>query len=71
MHKKNSGKGAAIKSAKRPLLLVGAGANRKEARRAISEFIGMIGIPTICRRINETNTRHRKHCDQTEWQATP
>ena len=35
----------AIKNAKRPLLLIGAGANRKEARRAISEFIGMIGVP--------------------------
>ena len=35
----------AIKGAKRPLVLIGAGANRKEARRAISEFIGMIGIP--------------------------
>jgi acetolactate synthase-1/2/3 large subunit len=35
----------AIKSAKRPLLLIGAGANRKEARRAISEFIGSIGVP--------------------------
>ena len=35
----------AIKHAKRPLLLIGAGANRKEARRAISEFIGMIGVP--------------------------
>ena len=28
-----------IKAAKRPLLLLGAGANRKEARRAISDFI--------------------------------
>ena len=27
----------AIKSAKRPLVLIGAGANRKEARRAISD----------------------------------
>jgi acetolactate synthase-1/2/3 large subunit len=35
----------AIKNAKRPLLLIGAGANRKEARRAISDFIGMIGLP--------------------------
>ena len=35
----------AIKNAKRPLLLIGAGANRKEARRAISDFIGMIGVP--------------------------
>ena len=35
----------AIKKAKNPLLLVGAGANRKEARRAISEFIAMIGVP--------------------------
>ncbi len=35
----------AIKNARRPLLLIGAGANRKEARRAISEFIGMIGVP--------------------------
>ena len=35
----------AIKNAKRPLLLIGAGANRKEARRAISEFIGSIGVP--------------------------
>ena len=34
-----------IKNAKRPLLLIGAGANRKEARRAISDFIGMIGVP--------------------------
>ena len=34
----------AIKNAKRPLLLIGAGANRKEARRAISDFIGMIGV---------------------------
>ncbi|MDC1118445.1 acetolactate synthase large subunit [Alphaproteobacteria bacterium] len=35
----------AIKNAKRPLLLIGAGANRKEARRAISDFIDMIGVP--------------------------
>ena len=35
----------AIKGAKRPLVLIGAGANRKEARRAISEFIEMIGLP--------------------------
>jgi acetolactate synthase-1/2/3 large subunit len=35
----------AIKGAKRPLVLIGAGANRKEARRAISEFVGMIGLP--------------------------
>jgi acetolactate synthase-1/2/3 large subunit len=35
----------AIKDAKHPLVLIGAGANRKEARRAISEFIGMIGLP--------------------------
>ena len=35
----------AIKNAKRPLLLIGAGANRKEARRAISDFIGVIGVP--------------------------
>jgi len=35
----------AIRNAKRPLLLIGAGANRKEARRAISDFIGMIGVP--------------------------
>ena len=35
----------AIKNAKRPLLLIGAGANRKEALRAISDFIGMIGVP--------------------------
>ena len=35
----------AIKGAKRPLVLIGAGSNRKEARRAISEFIGMIGLP--------------------------
>ena len=34
-----------IKNAKRPLLLIGAGANRKEARRAISDLIGMIGVP--------------------------
>ena len=37
----------AIKNAKRPLLLIGAGANRKEARRAISDFIGMIGVPSV------------------------
>ncbi|MFL2844928.1 MAG: acetolactate synthase large subunit [Candidatus Puniceispirillaceae bacterium] len=35
----------AIRGARRPLVLIGAGANRKEARRAISEFIGMIGLP--------------------------
>ena len=35
----------AIKKAKNPLLLIGAGANRKEARRAISEFIATIGVP--------------------------
>ncbi len=34
-----------IKDARYPLLMIGAGANRKEARRAISEFIGLIGIP--------------------------
>ena len=37
----------AIKGAKRPLVLIGAGANRKEARRAISEVIGLIGV-TFC-----------------------
>jgi acetolactate synthase-1/2/3 large subunit len=35
----------AIKNSKRPLLMIGAGANRKEARRAISEFIRSIGVP--------------------------
>ena len=35
----------AIRNAKRPLLLIGAGANRKEARRAISECIARIGVP--------------------------
>ncbi len=38
-------KSETIKAAKRPLLLLGAGANRKEARRAISDFIHQIGIP--------------------------
>ena len=35
----------AIKLAKKPLVLLGAGANRQEARRAISEFIKLIGLP--------------------------
>ena len=35
----------AIQNANRPLLLIGAGANRKEARRAISECIARIGLP--------------------------
>ena len=35
----------AIKLAKKPLVLLGAGANRQEARRAISEFINLIGLP--------------------------
>ena len=34
-----------IKSAKKPLILLGAGANRKEARRAISDFINKTKIP--------------------------
>jgi acetolactate synthase-1/2/3 large subunit len=35
----------ALKSAKHPLVLVGAGANRKEARPAITSFIKELGIP--------------------------
>ena len=35
----------AIKLAKKPLVLLGAGANRQEARRAISEFINLVGLP--------------------------
>jgi acetolactate synthase-1/2/3 large subunit len=34
-----------IKSSKKPLILLGAGANRKEARRAISDFINKTKIP--------------------------
>ena len=34
-----------IKSSKKPLILLGAGANRKEARRAISDFIKKTKIP--------------------------
>ncbi|MDC1382806.1 acetolactate synthase large subunit [Candidatus Puniceispirillum sp.] len=34
-----------VKAVKHPLVLIGAGANRKEARRAISEFIQLTGIP--------------------------
>ena len=34
-----------IKSSKKPLILLGAGANRKEARRAISDFINQTKIP--------------------------
>ena len=34
-----------IKSSEKPLILLGAGANRKEARRAISEFIHKTKIP--------------------------
>ena len=34
----------AIKNAKKPLLLIGAGASRKRARKAISDFIGSTGI---------------------------
>ena len=34
-----------IKSSKKPLILLGAGANRKEARRAISNFINQTKIP--------------------------
>jgi acetolactate synthase-1/2/3 large subunit len=35
----------ALKAAKHPLVLVGAGANRKEARPAITSFIKELGIP--------------------------
>jgi len=35
----------AIRAAKYPLILIGAGANRKEARRPISDFIQQTGIP--------------------------
>lgn len=35
----------ALKAAKHPLVLVGAGANRKEARPAITRFIKELGIP--------------------------
>ena len=35
----------AIRAAKYPLILIGAGANRKEARRPISNFIQQTGIP--------------------------
>jgi len=34
-----------IKNAKMPLLLIGAGANRKRTSRALTEFIDQIGIP--------------------------
>jgi acetolactate synthase-1/2/3 large subunit len=34
-----------IRAAKRPLLLIGAGANRKTVRQAISRFIDITGIP--------------------------
>tara|TARA_R110002012_G_scaffold124834_1_gene276035 strand:+ start:3891 stop:5555 length:1665 start_codon:yes stop_codon:yes gene_type:complete len=37
-----------ITKAKMPLILVGAGANRKNARSAISEFIDTTGIPFFC-----------------------
>ncbi|AML53029.1 acetolactate synthase large subunit [Falsihalocynthiibacter arcticus] len=37
-----------IMKAKMPLILVGAGANRKNARSAISEFIDATGIPFFC-----------------------
>lgn len=37
-----------IKAAKMPLVLLGAGANRKHARIAISDFIEATGIPFFC-----------------------
>ncbi|MDA8869853.1 acetolactate synthase large subunit [Rhizobiaceae bacterium] len=37
-----------IKAAKMPLVLLGAGANRKHARSAISRFIDATGIPFFC-----------------------
>lgn len=39
---------AKIKTAKRPLILVGAGANRRNIRRSISDFISFTGIPFFC-----------------------
>ena len=39
---------AKIKAAKRPLILVGAGANRRNIRRSISDFISFTGIPFFC-----------------------
>ncbi len=35
----------AIRAAKMPLLLVGAGANRKHARKALRDFVDMTGMP--------------------------
>lgn len=37
----------AIKAAERPLLLVGAGANRKHARQALRDFVALTGMPFI------------------------
>ncbi len=37
-----------IKTAKMPLVLLGAGANRKQARSAISDFVDSTGIPFFC-----------------------
>ncbi len=37
-----------IKNAKRPLILVGAGANRRNIRRSISDFIAFTKIPFFC-----------------------
>ena len=39
---------AKIKAAKRPLILVGAGANRRNIRRSISDFISFTRIPFFC-----------------------
>ena len=39
---------AKIKGAKRPLILVGAGANRRNIRRSISDFISFTRIPFFC-----------------------
>ncbi|MAF82161.1 MAG: acetolactate synthase large subunit [Proteobacteria bacterium] len=39
---------AKIKASKRPLILVGAGANRRNIRRSISDFISFTRIPFFC-----------------------
>ncbi len=39
---------AKIKAAKQPLILVGAGANRRNIRRSISDFISFTKIPFFC-----------------------
>jgi acetolactate synthase-1/2/3 large subunit len=54
---------AAIAEAKHPLLLIGAGANRKLTAKMLREFIDATGIPFLCTQLGKgvVDERHEKY----------